>query len=148
MNNQSEKEILKRTYINLLLPAVFLIVLVYLGQFLNILNKEQIQSVRIVSIILFTLGALFSFALPIFLRASFVNKVKDLKQVTIDQFITFEKKLLSVVMLSPYVVFLAVIFNIPNFYLSGTVLFGLYAVYYYYPSEKRIKFERKIFKVK
>jgi len=42
----------------------------------------------------------------------------------------------------------AYLLEFPRFYLAGTVLMALYAVYYYYPSKKRIQFERKIFRVK
>jgi len=148
MNNNLDIELLKKIYIKMLIAAVFLLAIVYSGQLLNLLSKKQMDSVRTISIILFTLSVIFSIAAPIFLRAAFVNKVKDYKQVPFNEFITFEKQLLIVVLLAPFIVVLAVFFNAPSLYLSGILLFALYAVYYYYPSEKRIKFERKIFRVK
>lgn len=148
MNNNLDIELLKKIYIKMLIAAVFLLAIVYSGQLLNLLSKKQMDSVRTISIILFTLSVIFSIAAPIFLRAAFVNKVKDYKQVPFNEFITFEKQLLIVVLLAPFIVVLAVFFNVPSFYLSGILLIALYAVYYYYPSEKRIKFERKIFRVK
>jgi len=60
----------------------------------------------------------------------------------------FERNLLYIAMTTPYVGLIAQILQLPRFHLAGTIIMGLYAVYYYYPSKKRLDFERRIFRVK
>jgi hypothetical protein len=43
---------------------------------------------------------------------------------------------------------IAQILQLPRFHLAGTIIMALYALYYYYPSKRRIDFERRIFRVK
>ena len=100
-----------------------------------------------VSVIILVLVALFSIALPIFYRALFVNKIKDRKSISVDEFLKFEKELIIIAMIAPYFVLITVLLNLPGFYFGTVVIISLYAVYYYFPSEKRIKFEKKIFRI-
>jgi hypothetical protein len=50
-------------------------------------------------------------------------------------------------MATPYVALIAQILQLPRFHLGGTIIMALYAVYYYYPSKRRIEFERRVFRV-
>jgi hypothetical protein len=43
---------------------------------------------------------------------------------------------------------IAQILQLPRFHLAATIIMALYAVYYYYPSKRKLKFERRIFRVK
>ena len=87
------KEELKRTYFKLLFPLLLLLVLIYLGQYLGIINRRELELNRIVSVAILVLIALFSLALPIFYRTFFVNKIKDRKSITGDEILKFEKEL-------------------------------------------------------
>jgi hypothetical protein len=51
-------------------------------------------------------------------------------------------------MATPYVALIAQILQLPRFHLAGTIVMALYAVYYYYPSMRRIEFDRRVFRVK
>ena len=50
-------------------------------------------------------------------------------------------------MIAPYFVVFTVLLNLSGFYFGTIVIIALYAVYYYYPSEKRVKFEKKLFRI-
>jgi len=141
------KEELKRTYFKLLFPLLLLLVLIYLGQYLGIINRRELELNRIVSVAILVLTALFSLALPIFYRTFFVNKIKDRKSITGHEFLKFEKELIIIAMIAPYFVLITVLLNLPGFYYGAVVIISLYAVYYYFPSEKRIKFEKKLFRI-
>jgi len=141
------KEILK-TYLKLLVPVTVILILFYLGRLVGIFDFGNTQANRLISVILFVLAASFSIALPILYRTWFANKIRNQNETFSSQFERFEKNLIIIAMTSPYFILFAVLFNIPAFYFASVVLFGFYSVYYYYPSEKRIRFEKKIFRVR
>jgi heme/copper-type cytochrome/quinol oxidase subunit 2 len=141
------KEELRKTYFKFLFPIVILLVFVYLGQLLEIIKQRELELNRIVSGIILVLVALFGIALPIFYRALFVNKIRDRKSISVDEFLKFEKKLLVIAMIAPYFIVITILLNLPGFYYGMVVIIALYAVYYYFPSEKRIKFEKRLFRI-
>jgi hypothetical protein len=85
--------------------------------------------------------------MPVLYRTLYVSKIRDRKSISKDEFIKFEKNLIIMVMVAPYITIIALLFNLPGFYFGGIILFAIYSVYYYYPSSKRIKFEKKIFRL-
>jgi hypothetical protein len=141
------REELKKIYLKLLFPFLILIVLIYLGQFLGIFGRIEKEFGKALSVTLLVLTALFSVALPIFYRSLFANKVKDMKSITVNEFLKFEKNLIIIAMIAPYFVVFTVLLNLSGFYFGTIVIIALYAVYYYYPSEKRVKFEKKLFRI-
>ena len=46
-----------------------------------------------------------------------------------------------------YFAFTAILCDFPKFFAGAIVLLALYAMYYYFPSEKRIQFDCRIFRV-
>ena len=141
------REELKKVYLKLLYPFLILMVLVYLGQFLGIFGQIEKEFSKALSVTLLVLTALFSVALPIFYRSLFANKVKDMKSITVNEFLKFEKNLIIIAMVAPYFLVFTVLLNLSGFYFGTIVIIALYAAYYYYPSEKRIKFEKKLFRI-
>jgi len=69
------------------------------------------------------------------------------KQVPAKEFLSFQRKILWISQITPYFAFAAVLCDFPRFFAVAIVLMALYAVYYYFPSQKRIDFDRKIFRV-
>ncbi len=96
----------------------------------------------------FVLAIATGVALPIFLRAYFFGKVKQKRYLTSVEFLTLQKKILYVISVTPYLALLAGYLNFETFYFAGTVLAAIYAVYYHYPSNKKIQFDKKVFMVK
>ena len=64
------------------------------------------------------------------------------------KFLLFQKKMIWVSLITPYLAFAAVLCDFVKFYAAALVLMALYAVYYYFPSQKRITFDKKLFRVK
>ena len=91
---------------------------------------------------------LFSIALPIFFRTLFAHNVRQEKSISETDLLRFERTFLCIALVTPYIALAGYILELPRFHLGGTVIMALYAVYYYYPSERRIRFEKRIFRVK
>ena len=98
--------------------------------------------------IIFILCIALAIAFPIFYRALFAHKNRDVISVSDEKLLKFERTLINVVMVTPYLALVAYFFELPRFYTTSAILIGLYAVYYFYPSKTRIAFERRIFRVK
>jgi len=139
---------LKRTYLNLLIPAIagFIIVL-FIRQF-NMVHPGLYHVPMALAPIIFVLSVVFAVALPIFYRTLFANKIRHQTNTSETDWLKFEQNLIRIALVTPYLTLSAYFFQVPEFHLAGSTLAALYAVYYFYPSEKRIAFERRIFKVK
>lgn len=142
------KDELRHTYFYLVIPLLIILLLVYLGKITGILSKGELESNRIISIFVLILVSIFSLGLPILYRAVFVTRIKDKKSISREEFLKFEKNILMMVLIAPYFVVAALVLNLPKFYFAAVIIIAIYAVYYYFPSNKRIEFEKKIFRIK
>ena len=114
----------------------------------SLLEVGQIAFQEIFAPLVFILSVVFAIAWPIFFRTLFAHKIRQKKRISEVDLIKFERSFLYIALVTPYLTLIAYLLEFPRFYLVGTVLMALYAVYYYYPSKKRIQFERRIFRVK
>ncbi len=139
---------LKNTYFVLILPAVFLIAILYLSQYLGIWEGSKELPSRFFMIVIFVLAIAVGVAIPIFLRALFFGKVKEKKFTTPEEFYKFEQKIIYLISFTPYLALIAALRGFEIFYFGGTALAAIYAMYYHYPSKKKIEFDKKVFMVK
>jgi hypothetical protein len=139
---------LKRTYFTLLLPAVAGFIAVFALQHFQLVSFNIPQIPPILYPIIFIASVCFAVALPIFYRTVFANKRRHQTRTAEEDWLRFERNLLYIAMATPYVSLIAQVLRLPRFHLGGTIIMALYAVYYYYPSKRRLKFERRIFRVK
>jgi len=139
---------LRRTYLALLLPAIFSLFLAYVVRRSGLILVNQEISLTFIGPCVFVLSVAFAVALPIFFRSLFAHRMRNQKAVPETVLFKFERKLILVSLLTPYLILPAYLLDFPYFYFTGTVLMALYAAYYFYPSGKRIQFERRIFRVK
>lgn len=140
--------ILKKQYLMMLLPAVGLFLMFGLLRKVNIITAGQFATSPVFHSIVFVLSAVTALAGPLFLRTLFVHARHRQHQVSIDEFLPFQRNILWISQITPYFAFAAVFCDFPRFYAAAIVLMALYAAYYYFPSQKRIDFDRKIFRVK
>ena len=138
---------LKRTYFILLLPAVVGFVCVFVLQHFRIVSWDIQQYSSAISPIIFIISVSFAVALPILYRSVFANKMRQRTSTGEAEWLKFERNLLYIAMLTPYVGLIAQLLQLPRFHLAGTIIMALYAAYYYYPSKKRIEFDRRVFRV-
>ncbi len=139
---------LKRTYFTLLLPAVAGFILIFVLRHFQLVGFNIPQIPPILYPIIFIASVCFAVALPIFYRTVFANKRRHQTRTAEEDWLRFERNLLYIAMATPYVALIAQVLRLPRFHLGGTIIMALYAVYYYYPSKRRLKFERRIFRVK
>jgi hypothetical protein len=98
------------------------------------------------SVLLFVLAAGLAIAYPAFFRALFAHRNRFADAVLKSELIKFERYLMGGALLTPYLALLAYALSLPDFYAIGIFLMSLYAVYFFYPSKKRIAFEQRIFR--
>ena len=140
---------LKRKYYFLVFPALLIALILIIFKQYNIFQINQTQFItNTISPAIFILTAILALALPIFYRSIFNNSIKNNKGLKVEKLLRFESRTLYIIAFTPYLVLLAYILQLPQFYFVGTVLFSLYGLYFYYPSEKRIENEKRIYRVK
>ncbi|MEX1325824.1 MAG: hypothetical protein AB1Z29_03405 [Desulfobacterales bacterium] len=139
---------LKRTYLTFLLPSILGFTLAGGAKAYDLIEIGSDNFIQIGGPLIFILCIALAIAFPIFYRALFAHKNRDVMSVSDQKFLKFERTLVNVVMITPYLALLSYLFELPRFYTGSAILIGLYAVYYFYPSKKRIAFERRIFRVK
>ncbi len=139
---------LKRTYFTLLAPAVFGLMVIRLGNGYNLFAIGEMQNSQVIAPLVFILSVIFAVALPVLLRSLFAHRIRHQKNTSESDLIKFERSLIYMISVAPYLALIACLFELPLFYIAGTILVSLYGVYYYYPSKKRIQFERRIFRVR
>ncbi|NOZ79511.1 MAG: hypothetical protein GXP48_10115 [Acidobacteria bacterium] len=140
---------LRRLYFWLLAPAIVLFGAAYVAQARHLVDVEPFMRRHpALGPAIFVLAAICGIALPILLRTLFVYENRERKSITEDALFAFERKMLLAAMATPYLAIAAAFLEIPKVLFAGTVLAMLYAVYYFYPSEKRMSFEKRIFRVR
>jgi hypothetical protein len=137
---------LRKTYFIFLVPSIVGFALAVWAKAYNCIEIGSVNSIQIVGPFIFILCIALSIAFPIFYRALFAHKNRDLISVSDEKLLKFERTLINVVMMTPYLALLSYFFELPRFYTASAVLIGLYAVYYFYPSKTRIAFDRRIFR--
>lgn len=139
---------LKRIYFTLLLPSVAGFVAVFTLQHFHLVDWHIPNLPRVIHPIVFIISVCFAVAFPILYRTAFANKRRHQTNTTEDEWLKYERNLLYIAMTTPYVSLIAQILQLARFHLAGTILMALYALYYYYPSTKRLEFDRRMFRVK
>jgi len=139
---------LKKTYFIFLLPSVLGFTLVGGVKFYDFIEIGSTNFIQMTGPLIFILCIALAIAFPIFYRALFAHKNRDVISVSDEKLLKFERTLINVVMITPYLALTAYLFELPRFYTASAILIGLYAMYYFYPSKTRIAFERRIFRAK
>jgi hypothetical protein len=137
---------LRKIYFIFLTPAVLGFTVVCLVYTLYHPCHFSEQKIAVIAPIVFILAAVFALAGPIYYRSLFAHHRQHLLSVSRMELFRFERNLTGIALVAPYLALAAYFLQLPRFYLGGTILMALYAVYYYYPSGKRIVFEQKVFR--
>jgi Ca2+/Na+ antiporter len=137
---------LKKAYLTLLLPSVFGFAFACWAKTLDLIEIHSIPFIEIAGASIFILCVALAIAFPIFYRTLFAHRNRDLISVSEKKLLHFERTLMCVAMMTPYLALIAYLLDLPRFYTASAFLIGLYAMYYFYPSKRRIAFDRKIFR--
>ena len=138
---------LKKTYLTLLLPSILGFALACWAKTSDFIQINSNNLIEIAGPSIFILCIALAIAFPIFYRTLFAHKSRDLISVSEKRLLNFERTLIHVVMITPYLALIAYFLDLPRFYTASAILMGLYAVYYFYPSKARIAFDKRIFRV-
>jgi hypothetical protein len=139
---------LRKTYVILLIPVIVGFAVCFVVNTYDLVGLGPTKFKGIIAPLLFSLSVVFAIALPIFFRSLFAHKVRQKKGVSEADLLKFERTFLYIALVTPYIALAGYVLELPRFHLGGTVIMALYAVYYYFPSQKRIQFERRIFRVR
>ncbi len=138
---------LKRRYITLLLPASAGFLLLPAVQALIGVGFRAPEFPTALSAAVFVASVCTAVALPILYRTLFANLRRSKTHTSEWQWLKFERGLLYIAMATPYVSLIALMLELQRFHLAGTLIMSFYAVYYYYPSKRRLDYDRRIFRV-
>ncbi|MDZ7696920.1 MAG: hypothetical protein U5R49_08390 [Deltaproteobacteria bacterium] len=144
-------KVLKRNYFCIIIPALLALAAAYGAKALGLVSGTPgpvLKSLPFLAPLVFVLSVVFAVALPIFYRSVFAHRMRDEKTVSEKDLLKFERTLIHISLVTPYLILPAYLFEFPRFYFAGTVLMALYAGYYFYPSGRRIQFERRMFRVR
>jgi len=86
-------------------------------------------------------------ALPILYRIRFVRKVSEQQSVDPEEFLSFQLGLTTLALSAPYAASISYVSGVSLFHFTGAFLAALYAAYYYFPSEKKVLHEMRLFRV-
>lgn len=147
MNAKEISKNLKRLYFIQLIPAIILIGILYF--FKDHLKWQGAMPVpgNTINDIMIAVAVAIGIAFPMFYRSYFVFKVRDKMEISTDIFIRFEKILMTFSLITPYFLILSVAINLKSMANVVITLLALYAAYYYFPSERKMQFEMKIFRI-
>ena len=140
------QKILKKFYLTLLFAALIFYVILF-ATFNIILHWKPLYVSRKMVIFILIFSTITSLVFPIWFRIIKFNRLRKNVVMNKNEFLKFEKILIVIPQISVWIYFIADIFAIskmPRLYL---MILGLYSVFYYFPSEKRIKLEKRIFRI-
>lgn len=138
---------LKQVYYRRLLPALVAIALAAAARTTGLAGMVPPAATKAVGAGLFAAAIAAAVGLPIWIRAVFADRVGQSRGVGEADFARFQRHLITTALVAPYLAAIALTLNLPSFYQAGSFLAALYAMYYHYPSERRIGFDRRLFRV-
>ncbi len=138
---------LKLQYIISMAPAILVIFSYESARLLGMVSQGVFAVPGWAHRTVFILAAVTGLAGPLFARTWFAHTHRSRNGVAADIFYRFQKQQLLMALATPYLAMAAVICEFPRFYAGAIVLMALYAGYYYYPSSRRINFDKKMFRV-
>jgi Ca2+/Na+ antiporter len=138
---------LVRHYLKVNLPGIAIFLIFYLWGKNHPAPLTGLKG-TLTTTLLLALQGIAAIILPLWYRILFINRMKNKKFTQKHDWIRFEKNFLSMASLSVYLPVLSYAVSISRIPFSMMILLALYALYFYFPSRKRIHSEKRIFKVR
>ena len=141
------RERLVRLYWLMVAPAILLFAVLYAVDKLGLADPGPWTSAHPgIGTGVFITAALLGVAAPLGLRTAFVSSHRDQGSIPEGEVERFQRRVLLVALCSPYLAVVAAYLELPTVLFAGTVLSAFYALYYLYPTRRRIAHERRIFR--
>lgn len=143
------RERLLRLYWTMVAPAAALFAALYVLEKTGAVSgRPWAQAHPWVGPAIFIAAAALGIAGPLALRTAFVSAHRTASAVREEELQSFEERQMLVALWTPYLAVAAAFLELPKVLFVGTVLACFYALYYFYPSERRIAYERRIFRAR
>jgi len=136
---------LNRLFWVLTVVAVAFLGVGFLLHKMTITIQAPFGSLRAWGIFLLVLSVILGVALPILIRTMFNKRAVDAKRVSLAAFVAHQKRVVVVSVSAAYTAGIAYLLMLPNLYLYGSVLAGLYGIYSAIPSERKLKGELRFY---
>jgi hypothetical protein len=138
---------LLRRYLTMLSPAVVLFAVWAACRQAGLVQSLGLGNIDLVGKVVFISAIVLAVALPMFYRIRFVKSVEGSRNVSEEAFVPFQLTLMSLALIAPYVAAAGYIAAVSTFHFSGAFLASLYGAYYYFPSDRRVAQEMRLFRV-
>ena len=136
---------LNRLFWVLTFLAVAVLGLGYLLHRMDISIPQPVGGLRAWGIFLLVVSVLMGVALPVLIRTLFNKRAVDAKHVDLAGFIAYQRRMVIISISAAYVAGIAYMLVVPNLYLYGSVLAGLYGIYSAIPSERKLAGELRFY---
>mgnify|MGYP000335403585 CR=1 FL=1 len=145
MQDEAQKKLLHH-YLKANLPGVLLFIILYLTDHYILATPLHFNISQAV-VALLILQGFFAIGAPLGYRIWFIRQVQLEQYLQKNRFLRFEKKFISISALTIYLLIIGYLAGPSRIPLSLMVLFGIYVLYFYFPSQKRMASEKRIFRV-
>ncbi len=137
---------LQRLYYLIISPAILLVLVFFVSERLQYQISMQ-EAGRVMSTAIMVFAAITSTILPVWYKIILIRKLRNKQKISTQNFVSMQFRIVITVSFSVYWIFPAYLYQLPEMPMVITAFFALYGLYYYYPSQKRIDTEKKIFKI-
>jgi hypothetical protein len=140
---------LLRLYWTMVAPAAALFAVLYiLGKTASLGGRQWAQAHPWMGPAIFIAAATLGIAGPLALRTAFVSAHRTATAVGGEELLRLEQRQMLVALWTPYLAVAAAFLELPDGLFVGTALACFYALYYFYPSQRRIAHERRVFRAR
>jgi hypothetical protein len=135
-----------RLFISGAVPAGLLLALLY------ILEMKGVHAIhrappRLLTVALLLLSATTALLIPLWLRIMLVRRRTGKRMITTPVYRQYQRQVMLSAWIAIYLLPLAAALQLARVPLFCVAMFALYALYYYYPSQRKIAFEHRLFGV-
>ena len=135
-------EKLKRFYKISIMPAIIFFIFT---QFYPLKILSKIKLPNYINLLFVLISIAFALIFPILFRIINFFHVNSKGAMSEGRFIIFEKVLILISQISIYIMIIAHYFLESQFVMIVLSVIAFYSLFYYYPTEKKINFDRRIF---
>ncbi len=135
-------EKLKRFYKISIIPAIIFFIFT---QFYPLKILSKIKLPDYINLLFILISIAFALIFPILFRIIIFFHVNSKGAMSEGRFIIFEKVLILISQISIYIMIIAHYFLESQFVMIVLSVIAFYSLFYYYPTEKKINFDRRIF---
>ncbi|PLX32967.1 MAG: hypothetical protein C0600_01265 [Ignavibacteria bacterium] len=139
---------LRKMYRVMLAPAAAGVFAIELLRELGPLSGWRLPGGASIELHFFIFTAATALATPMLYRSLFASSHRGKMSIALATLYRYENNSMVIAMMTPWMSLVASIFAFSAFYTIGIFFLGIYACYFYYPSQRKIEADIRIFRVK